>query len=158
MKRCLCPAVGVEPVETRILLDASTLLIGTWNVDIADTGGANRDAAAFQEVFRALGQEDAYALAQRPDLLTVTEVRSNALTGSKNDTEWLTQQLNAVYGEAKYAHPTEDAASDGGGTEGVIYNAQSLALLQVKFVGRLASRHGTEAADLADQLASDLAA
>jgi endonuclease/exonuclease/phosphatase family metal-dependent hydrolase len=126
MKRWLCKALGIEPLEPRTLLDAATLLIGTWNVDIADTGGANRDASAFQEVFRALGQ---------PDLLTVTEVRSNAVTGSNNDTEWLTQQLDAVYGEGIYTHPTENAASDGGGTEGVVYNTQSLALLQVEFVG-----------------------
>src|SRR5262249_7915248 len=43
----------VERLETRTLLDA-TLLIGTWNVDIADTVGANRNAAAFQEVLRAI--------------------------------------------------------------------------------------------------------
>src|SRR5215470_3036580 len=68
-------ALHVELLETRTVLDAATLLIGTWNVDIADTGGANRDAAAFQEVFRALGQEGAYAQPQPLDLLTVTEVR-----------------------------------------------------------------------------------
>jgi hypothetical protein len=28
----------VEPLEVRSLLDATTLLIGTWNVDIADLG------------------------------------------------------------------------------------------------------------------------
>jgi endonuclease/exonuclease/phosphatase family metal-dependent hydrolase len=125
MKRLPSQVLAVELLETRTLPDA-TLLIGTWNVDIADTGGSNRDAAAFQEVFRALGQLD---------LLTVTEVRSNTVSGSNNDTEWLTQQLNAVFGAGLYAHPTENAASDGGGTEGVIYNGQSLALLQVQFVG-----------------------
>src|SRR5215468_9883356 len=96
MKRLLC-----ELLESRTLLDA-TLLMGTWNVDIADTGGANRDAAAFQEVFRALGQLD---------LLTVTEVRSNAVSGSNNDTDWLAEQMNAVYGAGLYSHPTEDAAT-----------------------------------------------
>jgi hypothetical protein len=98
------------------LLDASTLPIGTWNVDIADTGGANRDAIAFQEVFCALGQLD---------LLTVTEVRSNAVSGSNNDTEWLAQRLNAVYGAGLYTHPTENAATTGGGTDGVLYNTQT---------------------------------
>jgi hypothetical protein len=134
MKRFPSNGISVEPLETRTLLDAK-LLIGTWNVDIADAGGGNRDAAAFQDVFRAMGQEDTYAQPQPPDLLTVTEVRSNAVTGSTNDTEWLTQQLDAVYGPGMYAHPAEDAASDGGGTEGVIYNTQSLALLEVRFVG-----------------------
>ena len=36
MKRRLCQALSVEPLEPRTLLDAATLLIGTWNVDIAD--------------------------------------------------------------------------------------------------------------------------
>src|SRR5262245_55378780 len=57
MQRRPSRVLSVEPLETRTLLDA-TLLIGTWNVDIADTGGKNRDAAAFQEVFRAVGQLD----------------------------------------------------------------------------------------------------
>ena len=56
MKRRLCQALSIEPLEPRTLL--ATLLIGTWNVDIADTGGKNQDAAAFQEVFRAMGQLD----------------------------------------------------------------------------------------------------
>src|SRR5438046_7049628 len=98
MKRLLYKVLGVEPLEPRALLDAGTLLIGTWNVNMAASGGANRDAAAFQEVFRAMGQEDTYGRPQSPDILTVTEVRSNARDGTNNDTEWLSQQLNAVYG------------------------------------------------------------
>jgi hypothetical protein len=41
MKRLFCKALRVELLEPRTLLDGSTLLIGTWNVDIADTGGEN---------------------------------------------------------------------------------------------------------------------
>jgi hypothetical protein len=65
----------------------------------------------------------------------VTEVRSNAVTGSDDDTEWLAQQLNAVYGAGAYTHPIENAATTGGGTDGVLYNTRTLALLQVQFVG-----------------------
>jgi hypothetical protein len=115
------------------------LLIGTWNVDIADTNGSNRNTAAFRAVMAAMGQEDTYASPQAPDILTVTEVRSNAVSGSQNDTEWLTQQMNAVYGAGVYTHPTQDAASSGGGTEGVIYNTQTVGLLQVQFVGTVSS-------------------
>jgi hypothetical protein len=34
-----------------------------------------------------------------------------------------------------YTHPTQDAATTGGGTDGVIYDTQTLSLLQVQFVG-----------------------
>jgi hypothetical protein len=125
----------VEALEARNLLDAGQLLIGTWNVDIADTGGANRNASNFQTVMAAMGQESAYGSPQAPDILTVTEVRSNANTGSNNDTEWLTQQMNAVYGAGRYAHDTRNGASTGGGTEGVIYNTGTVQLLQSTAVG-----------------------
>jgi hypothetical protein len=125
----------VEPLEARNLLDAGQLLIGTWNVDIADTGGANRIASNFQTVLAAIGQESAYGGAQAPDILTVTEVRSNANTGTQNDTEWLTQQMNAVYGAGQYAHDTLNGTSTGGGTEGVIYNTRTVQLLLSVAVG-----------------------
>jgi hypothetical protein len=135
VKRPIPVVLRLESLEARTLLDASPLLIGTWNVDIADTGGANRNPTYFQTVFAAMGQEDTYATPRPPDILTVTEVRSNAVTGSNNDTEWLTQQLNAVYGASLYAHDTLNGASTGGGTEGVIYNSQTIQLLQSKAVG-----------------------
>src|SRR5436309_3168099 len=89
------------------------------------------EAVKRDEAIAALQQQFDEFIAETADLLTVTEVRSNAVAGSNNDTEWLTQQLNAVYGAGTYTHPTENGASDGGGTEGVIYNTQSLTLLQV---------------------------
>jgi hypothetical protein len=141
-RRTTTTALAVEPLEARDLLHATTLLIGTWNVDIADTSGANRNPAAFQTVLAAMGQEDTYANPQPPDILTVTEVRSNANTGSDDDTEWLTEQMNAVYGPGSYAHDTFDAASTGGGTEGVIYNTHTALLLQVNAVGTASSSGG----------------
>jgi hypothetical protein len=125
----------VERLEARNLLDATPLLIGTWNVDFADTSGANRNPSYFQAVLAAMGREDTYASPQPPDILTVTEVRSNATTGSDNDTEWLTEQANAVYGAGGYAHDTLNGASTGGGTEGVIYNTRTVQLLQARAVG-----------------------
>jgi hypothetical protein len=132
-------APRLEPLEPRNLPDATPLLIGTWNVDIADTNGANRNPANFQPVLAAMGQEDTYAAPRPPDVLTVTEVRSNANAGSQNDTEWVTEQMNAVYGAGAYAHDTLDGASTGGGTEGVIYNTQTVRLLQSRAVGTVSS-------------------
>jgi hypothetical protein len=133
----------LEPLETRTLPDANHLLIGTWNVDFADTNGSNRNTTYFQTVLQAIGQEDTYAAPQPIDVLTLTEVRSNAVSGSNNDTDWVAQQLNALYGSGTYSHPTGDAASSGGGTEGVVYNTRTVQLLQTSFVGTLGS-NGTE--------------
>src|SRR5262249_48569288 len=132
-------ALTVELLEARNLLDAGPLLIGTYNVDIADQNGANKNASGWQTVLAAMGQEDTYANPQPPDILTITETRSNSNTGSTNDTQWLTEQMNAVYGPGMYSHGTLNAYSSGGGTEGVIYNAQTVQLLQEKAVGVVSS-------------------
>jgi hypothetical protein len=112
----------------------SQLLIGTYNVDISDQNGANRNTTYFQTVLGAMGQEDTYYAPQAPDVLTVTEVRSNSVSGTNNDTEWLTQQMNAVYGSGIYSHGTLNG-SGAGGTEGIIYNAHTIQLLQETAVG-----------------------
>jgi hypothetical protein len=127
-------ALRVEALETRTLPSSTQLLIGTYNVDIADQNGANRNTTYFQTVFAAMGQEDTYYAKHAPDILTVTEVRSNSVTGSNNDTDWLTQQLNAVYGSGRYSHGTLNG-SGAGGTEGIIYNQQTIQLLQETAVG-----------------------
>jgi hypothetical protein len=130
------PDLAVEALEPRTVLDATTLLIGTWNVDIADLGYR---PDGFETSLAAMGQEDTYAPPQPPDILTVTETRSNAIAGSGNDTEYLTQVLNDAYGPGLYAHGTRDGASSGGGTEGVIYNTQTVQLLDEQTVGVVSS-------------------
>ncbi len=124
----------MEPLESRELLDANHLLIGTYNTDIADQNGANRNTTYYQTVLAAMGHEDTYYAPQAPDILTVTEVRSNAVSGSTNDTDWIAQQLNAVYGAGTYSHGTLNG-SGGGGTEGMIYNTHTIQLLQETAVG-----------------------
>jgi hypothetical protein len=126
--------LAMEPLEPRELPDANHLLIGTYNTDIADQNGANRNTTYYQAVLRAIGQEGAYYTPQAPDILTVTEVRSNAVTGTSNDTEWLTQQLNALYGAGRYSHGTLNG-SGGGGTQGIIYNTQTIRILEELRVG-----------------------
>lgn len=126
--------LAVEPLESRELLDANHLLIGTYNTDISDQNGANRNTTYWQTVLAAMGREDTYYTPQAPDILTVTEVRSNAVSGSSNDTDWVTQQMNAVYGANTYTHGTLNG-SGGGGTEGIIYNRNTIQLLQETAVG-----------------------
>jgi hypothetical protein len=126
-------SLAIEPLEARSLLDATTLLIGTWNVDIADLGYR---PAGFPTVLAALGAEYAYyGTPQPPDVLTITETRSNARTGATADTEYLTQILNDLYGSGTYDHGIRNGFSNGGGTEGVIYNTQTVQLLEETAVG-----------------------
>jgi hypothetical protein len=128
-----CSSLIVEPLEARSLLDATTLLIGTWNVDIADLGYR---PPGFPTVLAAIGAEYAYYGApQPPDILTVTETRSNARTGATADTEFLTKTLNDLYGPGTYDHGTRNGATTGGGTEGVIYNTQTVQLLEEAPIG-----------------------
>jgi hypothetical protein len=125
--------LAVEPLEARAVPDATTLLIGTWNVDIADLGYW---PAGFPTVLAALGAEYAYyGNPQPPDVLTITETRSNARTGTTADTEFLTQILNDLYGAGTYDHGTRNGATTGGGTDGVIYNTQTVQLLEEQAVG-----------------------
>jgi hypothetical protein len=122
----------VEPLEVRSLLDGTTLLIGTWNVGIAD---AAYRLGSYETVLAAMGQEYAYyGTPQAPDIITVEETRSNARSGARADTDYLTGLMNDAYGGG-YDHGTLDGQSRGGGTEGVIYNTQTIALLDEQAVG-----------------------
>ena len=132
--RAAATHLAMELLESRELLDANHLLIGTYNTDISDQNGANRNTTYWQTVLHAVGQEDTYYAPQAPDILTVSEVRSNAVSGSTNDTDWVAQQLNAVYGAGTYSHGTLNG-SGGGGTEGMIYNTHTIQLLQEVAVG-----------------------
>src|SRR5262249_7390859 len=128
--------LALETLETRNLLDGTTLLIGTWNVDIADLGYR---PSGLGTVLAAMGSEYAYyGYPQAPDILTVTEVRSNATSGSTNDTHYLTQLMNSIYGAGVYAHGTLNGQGTGG-TEGVIYNTQTVRLLQQTAVGTVST-------------------
>jgi hypothetical protein len=138
-RRPIAAALRLESLEARNLLDATTLLIGTWNVDIADTNGANENPGGFQTVLAAMSQESSYANPQAPDILTITETRSNSNFGSIADTDWVTQQMNAVYGPGMYSHGTLNGNSTGGGTEGVIYSTQTVQLLQEIGVGHVST-------------------
>jgi hypothetical protein len=120
-------------LETRDLLDAgAALLIGTWNVGIADAG---RRLGSYETVLAAIGNESSYATPQSLDILTVTETRSNARTGANADTEFLTGLLNDPFGAGTYDHGTLNGFTTGGGTEGVIYNTQTVQLLEEVTVG-----------------------
>jgi hypothetical protein len=126
--------LSLEPLETRTL--PATLLIGTCNTDISDQSGANENTTYWQTVLAAVGREDSYYAPQVPDIITVTEVRSNAAgTASTYDTDWVTRQLNAVYGAGTFSHDTLNGSSSGGGTEGIIYNTHTIQILQSIGVG-----------------------
>jgi hypothetical protein len=129
--------MGVKRADLRVELlerrDLPTLLIGTWNVDIADLGYR---PGGFETALAAMGNEYAYyGSPQPPDILTVTETRSNAPSGPNADTDYLTQLMNDAYGPGMYDHGTLNGASTGGGTEGVIFNTQTVELLQETAVG-----------------------
>jgi hypothetical protein len=123
--------LAVEPLETRTVPDA-TLLIGTWNVGIADAGYR---LGSYDRVLAAIGNESRYASPRPLDILAVTETRSNAPSGATADTEFLTQILNGLYGPGAYDHGTRNGFSTGGGTEGVIFNTQTVQLLEETAVG-----------------------
>src|SRR5260370_13083975 len=72
-------ALRVELLEARNLLDATTLLISTWNVGIADAG---HRLGSYDTVLAGIGNESHYASPLPLGILTISETRSNAYTGA----------------------------------------------------------------------------
>jgi hypothetical protein len=115
------------------------LLIGTWNVGIADAGYR---LGSYDTVLAAIGNESSYASPQPLDIPTIVETRSNAYFGANADTEFLTQLMNGIYGAATYDHGVRNGASTGAGTQGVIYNTQAVELLDEQAIGVIIGTSG----------------
>jgi endonuclease/exonuclease/phosphatase family metal-dependent hydrolase len=85
-------------------------------------------------ILHAIGNEVVAGVARPIDMLAVQEVASQSTT-----TASVANLLNSIYGAAIYATGALNGASTGGGTQGVVYNTQSLQLIGELAVGTASS-------------------
>lgn len=112
-----------------LLLAPSSLLaqlrVATWN-----TNGGARDGTS--EVLAAIGAEEVNGFAKPLDVLSLQEQ-------SGGETDSLVAVLNSLYGAGVYAAAPVpvDAATSGGGLPGLIYNTQTIDLLEAVAFGEV---------------------
>ena len=102
------------------------LRVAVYNV--TSTGGTPR--AGLGEILQAIGEETVGGRARPMDVLALQEVQRQATT-----TQAVVNILNGIYGPGVYARGTMDGATTGGGTQGLVYNTQTLQLLGEARIG-----------------------
>jgi energy-converting hydrogenase Eha subunit A len=126
---------------------ATSLRIVSYNIDDADQGNDNNITAAYAglpAVLQAIGQHHIGTNAQPIDVLGVEELNSTTLAN-------LVGALNNIYGAGTYAYDHTSDPTTGGGTDGLIYNTQTVQVVSAAAVGT-ASTSGAARAPLRYQL------
>ncbi len=147
------------------LASADTLRIVTWNID-ADTGGAVgamggvNGGPGLIAVLQAIGQENLAGNAQPIDVLALEELNgtgANAANATNATLEFVTTQLNDIYGAGTYAYDkvtdqTDGSSETGNGPSGLIYNTKTVQDLGATSIGTVGS-NGAARAPMLYQLA-----
>jgi len=127
---------------------AEDLRIVTWNID-ADTGGSVGQMGGVDggpglvAVLQAIGQEKLAGNAQPIDVLALEELNgtgTNAANATNATLEYVTTQLNDIYGAGTYAYDTvtdntTGSGDTGNGPSGLIYNTKTVVDLGASNVG-----------------------
>ena len=97
---------------------------------IADynTGGGPR--AGMSTILQGIGDEARQGFSKPIDVLLLQEQTSSA-----NTTQAIVDVLNGIYGAGIYARSTLDVGTSGGGRPGMIYNTQTVQLIESTAVG-----------------------
>ena len=109
-------------------LPAKTLRIVSYNIDCADQGSDNNITGwshSLPTVVHAIGLHHIGTNAQQADIVTCEE--DNATTLSN-----FVFQLNAIYGAGRYAYDTTTDSTTGGGTDGILYNTQTIQIVSAR--------------------------
>jgi endonuclease/exonuclease/phosphatase family metal-dependent hydrolase len=126
-QRSLCSVTPrIEELERRDLPSGGYLRIATYN--IASSTGTPR--SGLDTILQAIGNESLNGAMEQLDVLTLEEVQSQATT-----TQAVTDLLNNLYGAGTYAHGSLDGQNTGTGTQGIVYNTQTIQLLSEAAVG-----------------------
>ena len=81
-------------------------------------------------VLEAIGAEEVNGLARPIDVLALQEQSDSA-----SDTQQIVDMLNSLYGAGSYDRATLDGDTNGGGRPGLVYNTQTIELLDQATVG-----------------------
>ncbi len=112
----------------------STTNLRIVSYNIASSGGNGAPRAGLNTILEAIGSEVVAGIARRIDLLAIQEVASQATTSAA-----VAALLNSLYQTTVYAFGTLNGSATGAGTQGVVYNRQTLQLLGETRVGTAGS-------------------
>jgi len=107
---------------------AATASLRVVSYNIASSESLPR--TGIDTLLQAIGNEVVNGLSQKIDLLALQEIASQAITSAN-----IAALLNTLYGSPIYAYGTLNGATIGAGTQGVVYNTQSLQLLSERVIG-----------------------
>lgn len=125
MRRHSLLAIGI--VFSFTAVSQAQLRIADYN-----TGGGPR--AGMATVLKGIGDEARQGFSKPIDILTLQEQTSSAST-----TQAILDVLNGIYGPGTYARATLDVGTSGGGRPGMIYNTQTVQLIDQVGVGTISS-------------------
>ncbi|MFO0939538.1 MAG: MBG domain-containing protein [Pirellulales bacterium] len=123
---------AVFAIQVIVSANSTTLKIVSYNIASADAPGTPR--TGLDTILAAIGSEAVSNFAKPIDLLALQEVFSQSST-----TQTVANQMNAIYGSGIYGRGSLNGASIGSGTQGVVYNTQTLQLLGEAVIGSATS-------------------
>lgn len=125
---CLCAVLGATPVVAQ-------LRIVTYNT-ATGTNAGDTPRAGMSDVLEAIGIEAKNGIQRPIDILSIQETRT-----AYNGAQQIVNQLNSIYGPGTYARSnvSQPNQSSDGTTEAVIYNTQTVQLLDQVVLGNASS-------------------
>ncbi len=107
------------------------LRIVTYNTATAGSGSLASPRSGMDVVLAGIGNESTGGIAKRIDVLLLQEQASHATS-----TQQMVNLLNGLYGAGTYAKATLNPTSWGSGSPGMIYNTNTVQLMQQSLVGQ----------------------
>src|SRR5262245_47629087 len=118
------------PLESRTVPTAGYFRIADYNI----AASMSAPAGGLNTILQAIGNEHVIGATQPIDLLALQEVESQATTGQA-----VVNLLNGIYGAGIYGRGNLNGGSSGSGTQGIVYNTQTLQLLSESAVGTVST-------------------
>lgn len=112
--------------------DAQLRIVSYNTATSGDNDAPTNPRAGMSTILEAIGNESNGGIAKPIDVLLLQEQDSSAST-----TQSIVNLLNGIYGSGTYARATLDGGTFGAGSPGMIYNTDSIQLLQQTTVGSL---------------------
>ncbi len=123
---------SLTPGDVNFAPAATSGALRVVSYNIASSAGTPR--GGLSTILQAIGTEIVSGLSRPIDLLALQEVESQATTSTI-----VAGLLNAAYSTVAYVASTLDGASTGSGTQGFVYNTQTLSLLEETAVGTVST-------------------
>lgn len=116
----------LELLESRMTPAGGYFRMASYNISAADSA----PATGLNTILQAIGNEVVAGQSAPLDLIALQEVASQSTT-----TQSVVNLMNGLYGAGVYGRGNVNGASTGSGTQGVVYNTQTLQLLSETAIG-----------------------